>query len=167
MTSETVHLAKRKLFDEWMEEDHLLVHVDTRHAGVIVPSDQKGNSALTLKLSYRFQGTTTADDHGISSYLKFSGDYFEVVIPWDALWGMTSASGVQKVWPESVPADLMKQAAIEKLKEMSGKIFGRSKVEEPKSPLARTNTEVEEDHDQEPKPKSPSGGAKIIPLRRK
>ncbi len=115
--------SKQKVFDEWMEGDHVLVQLDARHEGVSVPSHLADNAALTLKLSYRFQGSTTADEKGIVSYLRFAGDYSECVIPWDAIWGMTSAEKQTEVWTEDVPKEVLLQIACSKISDFGKKLF--------------------------------------------
>ena len=97
---------KKEIFDLWMEGDHTLVHLDATRENVIVPSHLKGNPALTLKLSHLFQGRTESNDEGINTYLKFSGDYFECVLPWDSIFAITSESGEQKIWPTSIQTSL-------------------------------------------------------------
>lgn len=98
---------KIELFEEWMKADHILIHLDARAEGVVVPENHSQDPALTLKLSYLFQGVTTHDDLAISVYLKFQGIYKECVIPWSAIWGMSSEKNEQFVWPESLPAELL------------------------------------------------------------
>jgi hypothetical protein len=100
-------LTKSKIicFEEWMAGDHALVHIDSSRDSVIVPSHLKNNPALTLKLSYLFNGKTTFNENDISAHLKFSGNYFECIIPWDTLWGMSSENGAQKIWKDSFPLE--------------------------------------------------------------
>lgn len=97
--------SKIKCFEEWMAGDHALVHIDSSRESVIVPSHLKNNPALTLKLSYLFNGKTTFNENDISAHLKFSGNYFECIIPWDTLWGMSSENGEQKIWKDSFPLE--------------------------------------------------------------
>ena len=108
-----VPLNKVKLFSEWMKGDHVLIHLDARREDVRVPDHLKDHPALTLKMSYLFQGKTEHNDEGITSYLKFSGLYQECHIPWSSLWGMTSADGEQVVWPEDAPKELLKSSFIQ------------------------------------------------------
>lgn len=116
---------KMKLFEELMQEDHVLVHLDGSAEGVELPDHLQGNPALTLKLSYLFQGETSFDDDAIVTHLKFSGTYHRCVLPWSAIWGMTSAEGKQVTWPESLPRELVLQLAKQQLFSIGRKIFGR------------------------------------------
>ena len=117
---------KKKFFDEGMVGDHVLVHFDARKGGVQVPVHLAGNPALTLKLSYLFQGETKADEQGVTSYLKFSGDYYQCVIPWDAVWGITTWDQKNRVWPEEVPREVVLQLVKTKIVEGGKKFFGRA-----------------------------------------
>lgn len=106
MDSESSSSNKKEIFNLWMEGDHVLVHLDSTPENVIVPSHLKDNPALTLKMSHLFQGRTEANKDGITSYLKFSGNYFECIVPWDSIFAITSESGEQKLWPHSLPQAL-------------------------------------------------------------
>jgi len=105
---------KIKTFEEWMAGDHALIHFDSRHQSVIVPAQLKNNPILTLKLSYLFNGKTSFDENEISSFLKFSGNYFECVVPWDTIWAISSEHGEQKIWEESFPKDQLVESPIKK-----------------------------------------------------
>jgi len=135
---------KLKIFDDWMRGDHILIHVDSRRSDVEVPESCRNNYALVLKLSYLFSGETARDDSGISAYLKFSGQYEKCVIPWTAIWGITSSDGQQKIWPKELPPELVVQLAVKKLKEVGKKVLRRKPEEEgpetePPKPRARGN----------------------------
>jgi hypothetical protein len=147
---------KKKFFEEGMKEDHVLLHLDARRSGVEVPAHLKDNPALALKVSYLFQGKTTHDDKAVTSYLKFSGDYHECVIPWLAIWGITTSKQKNQIWPEDVPKELVLQLARAKIAELGHKLFGgRDKTAEPEQEdLQKTPQSAEE-----PGPdKKPGGG---------
>ncbi|MCB0321939.1 MAG: hypothetical protein KDD69_00150 [Bdellovibrionales bacterium] len=129
--NELIRRKKRRCFDEWMAGDHVLIQLDARRADVEVPAHLKDNPALTLKLSYRFQGEVTQDDDKVTAYLKFGGEYYCCVVPWDAVWGMTAGDGNSQVWPEHVPREVMTQLARAKLSEIGSKLLGKVR------PLAR------------------------------
>ncbi len=120
---------KQKFFEEAMKGDHLLVHLDARSDGVQVPPQFAGNPALTLKLSYLFQGKTTCDEHAVSAYLKFSGEYHHCVVPWSAVWGMTASDQKNHIWSEDVPREVVVQLARAKIAEVGKKLLRRGKKE--------------------------------------
>ena len=113
----TAPADKMKTFEEWMKGDHVLLHLDSRREKVEVPAHLAGNSALTLKVSYLFQGTTEHNDEGVTAYLRFSGNYERCVIPWAAIWGMSNDKGEQKIWAEDLPAEILSE--IRKLQQSS------------------------------------------------
>jgi hypothetical protein len=98
--------SKERVFDELMEGDHVLVHLDGSASAVRVPDHLRANALLTLKLSYKFQGEITPAKEGITAWLRFSGNYEECFLPWDAIWGITAESGEQIIFPDSLPAPL-------------------------------------------------------------
>ncbi len=125
---------KTTKFEDWMQGDHVLLHLDSRREGVEVPAHLRNNPSLTLKVSYLFQGETTHDENGISTYLKFSGDYSKCVLPWNAIWGMTSADGKQMVWPKEMPNELLIAFAKQQLSALGRSVFGKKKSSPPEDP---------------------------------
>ena len=102
--------TKNALFDRFAELDHVLVHIDATRPEVVVPEHLQGNPALTLKLSHRFQGTMTTDELGVHAWLRFEGKYCECRLPWEAIWGMTSADGERVLFSESIPTEVARQS---------------------------------------------------------
>lgn len=91
-----------------LERGLVMVHLDARRAGVLVPPDLRCESHLRLHLSYRFvPPDLSVGEWGIRSTLSFSGKRFTVAIPWSALFGITSK--VTHEWwmfPEDMPSEL-------------------------------------------------------------
>lgn len=119
--------TKKALFDTWIEDDHILVHFDARRDDVSVPVHLKDQHSLTLKLSLLFQGETKSDNEKISSYLRFNNEYFHCIIPWDAIWGMTSDQGVQKIWETDLPKEVFHKAAQMMIQSMGEKLMSSFK----------------------------------------
>lgn len=124
-----------------MRDEHTLIHLDSRRSGVQVPPDLAKNPALTLKLSYQFQGKTTLNEEAITTFLKFDGNYTECILPWSAIWGMTGSKGKNAVWPEDMPKELLVQLAKEQLRMLGKRIFGKKGAEEATPTTASTTTE--------------------------
>ncbi len=142
--------TKKSLFDTWIQDDHILVHLDARKDEVMVPAHLKDQHSLTLKLSMFFQGETKADDEKISSYLRFNNEYFECIIPWNAVWGMTSDQGVQKIWEQDLPKEVFHQLAKMMLQSVGEKIMAplkrrtERKTEESKEAAPDKSTDTPE-----------------------
>lgn len=91
-----------------LERGLVMVHLDARRPGVLVPPDLRCESHLRLHLSYRFvPPDLSVGEWGIRSTLSFSGKRFTVAIPWSALFGITSKV-TQEWWmfPEDMPTEL-------------------------------------------------------------
>lgn len=122
---------KKEQFSKWFSDEHVLVHLDARRSGVEVPEEFKDDHSLTLKLSAQFQGPTDFDDERIVALLKFHGEYSRCVMPWPAIWGMTSTGGEQRIWSEELPREVITHLAVNKIREIGSRILGRDKGEEP------------------------------------
>ena len=127
---EVIQAQKKKHFEFLLEQDHVLLHLDSRRAGVTVPKNLSGIPALTLKVSRLFEGEMTHDNSSIVAYLKFSGEYFRCEVSWEAIWGMSSANTVQKVWQEDFPKELIIEAAKQKFSQIKNRIFGKKRPDD-------------------------------------
>lgn len=123
---DVIQAQKKKHFELLLEQDHVLLHLDSRKAGVIVPTNLSDNPALSLKVSRLFQGEMTFDMSKIVVYLKFNGEYFRCEIPWQTIWGMSSAGGEQKVWQQDFPKELIIELAKQKFIQLKERIFKKS-----------------------------------------
>ncbi len=130
---------KQSVLAKWFEGDHVLLHLDARREGVDVPVAFRTNHSLTLKVSGLFQGPTTWNDQSIVALLKFNGEYYRCVIPWNAIWGMTSSQSEQKIWPEDLPTEVVRDLTLTKLREIGSRLLGIKKEKEDS-----TNIEPEE-----------------------
>jgi stringent starvation protein B len=91
-----------------LERGLVMVHLDARRAGVLVPPDLRCESHLRLHLSYKFAPPDlTIGEWGIRSTLSFSGRRFTVAVPWSSLFAITSKV-THEFWmfPEDMPAEL-------------------------------------------------------------
>lgn len=124
---------KEMTLSQWFEGDHVLLHLDARREGVDVPAAFKTNHSLTLKVSGLFQGPTTWNNQSVVALLKFNGEYFRCVIPWSAIWGMTSAQNEQKIWPEDLPTEVVRDLTLTKLREIGSRLLGIKKEKDESS----------------------------------
>lgn len=113
----TTTSLKYKQLDRWLEDDHVLVHLNLASPGVQVPEHFQGKDTLTLKLSRRFRGSMELTHEQITAELLFGTTYHSCVLPLDSIWGATSAGGENRLWAESLPPALLAkaQAASRKL----------------------------------------------------
>jgi stringent starvation protein B len=86
----------------------VMVHLDARRPGVVVPPEFRTENHLRLNLSYRFEPSDlSVGEWGLRSTLSFSGSRFTVAIPWSAVFAITSHAS-QEFWmfPEDMPPEL-------------------------------------------------------------
>ncbi len=94
----------------------VMIHLDARRPGVLVPASLKQEAHLRLNLSYRFDPPDlTVGDWGIRATLSFSSARFRVAVPWSALFAITSYA-TKEFWmyPDDMPKELIQQAALAK-----------------------------------------------------
>jgi stringent starvation protein B len=87
----------------------VLVHLDGRSAGVQVPVKFAADPELRLNLSYRFASRDlTLGDDGVCCTLSFGGLPFRCVLPYAAIYAVTShVTGEALVWPDDLPLDVV------------------------------------------------------------
>lgn len=109
------------------DDDYVLVHLDPRNKDLFVPEHLTRDSSVTLKLSRYFRGKLEINEDAICAELLFGGEYFSCVIPFEAVWGCTSETGENIIWPESTPEEVLQNlletadSRSEKAAEMSNK----------------------------------------------
>lgn len=97
-----------------LDRGMVMIHLDARRPGVIVPPSLRGEHHLRLNLSYRFDPPDlSVGEWGIRSTLSFSGSRFTVAVPWSALFAITSHV-TQESWmyADDIPAELLQQTMV-------------------------------------------------------
>lgn len=96
-----------------LDKGMVMVHLDARRPGVLVPPSLREEAHLRLNLSYRFDPPDlSVNDWGVRSTLSFSGSRFTVAIPWSALFAITSyATKESWTYAEDLPAELLQTLA--------------------------------------------------------
>jgi len=91
-----------------LDRGMVMVHLDARRAGVVVPAEFRTESQLRLNLSYRFEPwDLSVGEWGLRSTLSFSGSRFTVAIPWSAVFAIAShCSHEFWMFPEDMPPEL-------------------------------------------------------------
>ena len=135
----------------------MLIHLDARRDGVDVPKNLRTNHSLTLKVSQLFQGPTSWNDVHLMALLKFSGEYYRCVIPWTAVWGMTSSQNEQRIWPEDLPTEVVRDLTLTKLREIGSRLLG---IKRDKEKDQKSSDPVKEAAPLEPDDAAPEGGGR-------
>jgi stringent starvation protein B len=97
-----------------LEQGMVMVHLDARRPGVIVPTSLKGESHLRLNVSYRFDPPDlSVNEWGLRCTLSFGGKRFLVAVPWSSLFAITSyVSKDFWMYPDDMPAELVQEALL-------------------------------------------------------
>jgi stringent starvation protein B len=106
-------LDKKERLLAALDQGMVMIHLDARRPGVLVPASVRGEAHLRLNLSYRFDPPDlTVGEWGVRCTLSFSGSRFTVAVPWSALFAI--ASHVTKefwMYPDDMPPELLQQPA--------------------------------------------------------
>ena len=102
---------KFKVIDKMLADQYALVHVNTRFAGISLPSHLLSQPTVTLKISRLFRKPLFLGHDTVRAELLFNAEYFPCIVPWKAIWGATGVKGDGKVWVESVPEGVLQELA--------------------------------------------------------
>lgn len=100
-----------------LDKGMVMIHLDARRPGVIVPNNLRGEAHLRLNLSYRFDPPDLSiGEWGLRSTLSFAGSRFTVAVPWSALFAITSYV-TREFWmyPDDMPKELIEQSLTQKI----------------------------------------------------
>ena len=98
-----------------LERGMVMIHLDARRPGVLVPQELRCESHLRLHLCYKFDPPDlSVGEWGVRCTLSFSGARFTVAVPWCALFAITSHV-TQEFWmyPDDMPTELTRDPASE------------------------------------------------------
>lgn len=116
---------KRDFVEELMSRGAVLLHIDARVKGSVVPEHLSGDPKLVLRFGYGLAPAITdlfLDEDEISGTLTFGGAPFHCRLPWPAIYAAVSEVDQQAmVWPDDVPAAVLES------------------MQEPPAPRSRTN----------------------------
>ena len=105
--------GKKQVLLAFLERGVAMIHLDARRPGVKVPAQHRGEAHLRLNLSYRYRIPDFAiGEEDVRATLSFGGQPFLCVLPWEAIFGITSqANGDGQVWPEDLPVEVVEASA--------------------------------------------------------
>ncbi len=102
---------KHTTLTRFLEQEYVLLHVNPAIPGLVLPEHLLRNPTVTLKLSHWFQGAMEIESEKVTANLLFNGTYFNCVIPYRCVWGMTSTSGESNMWPDALPSAALESIA--------------------------------------------------------
>ncbi|OJH34701.1 ClpXP protease specificity-enhancing factor SspB [Cystobacter ferrugineus] len=97
-----------------LDKGMVMIHLDARRPGVLVPHSLRNESHLRLNLSYRFDPPDlTVGEWGVRCTLSFSGSRFKVAVPWSSLFAVTSHVTKESwAYPDDMPIELLQQSMV-------------------------------------------------------
>jgi stringent starvation protein B len=105
--------ARQQKYDQFLaflDQGIVMVHLDPRSQGVVVPPEFQADKMLCLNIAYGFRLPTLEvnQEDGIYAVLSFSQRNFGCTVPWDAIFALTLPHDTHEgvLWPEDVPDDL-------------------------------------------------------------
>ena len=100
---------KREQIEDFLEGDHVLLHINPAMSGVTLPDYLTRELTVTLRISRHYQGSLDLQETKIVADLRFSGVYTTCIIPYSALWGCTSSQGEFVLWAAAEHTKLFEQ----------------------------------------------------------
>ena len=91
-----------------------LLHLDARREGVVVPTHLQGEAHLVLQYGNDLAipiPDLQIDENGVSATLSFARTPWPTVVPWTAVYVVTSPDGRGVLYDEDVPGDVSVIAA--------------------------------------------------------
>ncbi len=111
--SGSVHTQKRDLMLEFLDRGLVMVHIDPRVDGVVVPEYLTHDVTLRLNIAYGFNlPSLEIDEEGIYAVLSFGGVNHGCTIPWESVFALTMPDDERggRIWPSSLPPELVEAA---------------------------------------------------------
>lgn len=110
----TDHAEKRATMLTLLDRGLVMVHLDPRVDGVVVPEYLGFDPTLRLNIAYGFNlPALEIDDEGIYAVLSFGGVNHGCTLPWESIYALTlpDAEHDGKLWAASLPPELAEQTA--------------------------------------------------------
>lgn len=142
---------KRRQLERALQQGTVMIHLDARRPGVIVPARFRDDFHLRLNVSLRFDPPDlTVGEWGVRETLSFGGVRFAVAVPWSAIFAITGPGRAGQAWmySEEMPRELFEEAArhfglsgaeVDQLRD-EAKLIGPAELRhgaEPNDPVAR------------------------------
>ncbi len=109
MSGDTTREQKRQKMLELLDRGMVMIHLDPRAPGVIVPPQFRADPVLRLNVAWQFQlPALEIGDDSIYAVLSFQRQNFGCTVPWEAVFGLTMPDVEHEgmLWPESMPPEL-------------------------------------------------------------
>ena len=114
MSSPLERPSKQQAFLALLKEGWTSLHLDARHAGVLVPEAFRNEAHLILQYGHDLPipiPDLEVDGDGVRATLSFSRTAHVTFIPWSAVYAVTGDDGRGILFAEDVPSDVSVVAA--------------------------------------------------------
>ncbi len=104
---------KKEVMLAFLEKTSVFIHLDPRHAEVVVPPWFKKQAQLALQVGLNMPvpiRDLSVDDECVSCTLSFNRSPFFCWIPWAAIFALVGEDQRGMVWPDDVPPEVAAQA---------------------------------------------------------
>lgn len=99
---------KKAIMEQLLGAGPVLVQLDARKPGVMVPPQHAGDAQLVLRFGWALSPPIPdldVSDDGIAGTLAFGDHRFTCVIPWGAVFALVAEDGRGLFWPEDAPPE--------------------------------------------------------------
>ncbi len=108
-----MELAKASVVMQWLPDGLVRVHIDATREGVVVPREFRKKENLILEWGFNLPKQIVdmkIDQEAISGTLSFSDGFVFCIVPWHAVFAVTSPSlGEAKVWLNDASPKIQRQ----------------------------------------------------------
>lgn len=112
MSNDSTTLSKREALESLLSHGDVLLQLDPRADGVVVPPDLSGQPLLVLRIGLDMPvpiPDLDISDQLVQATLSFNREPYHVKVPWHAVFGMVSEGGQGLLWTGDVPTEVMEQ----------------------------------------------------------
>jgi stringent starvation protein B len=153
---EESEITKQSLLKKMLDKGMVLIALDARTSGVIVPKNLAHDYQLKLNLSHRFGLPMLLSETGIEAILTFSGKPHECVIPWKAIFLIVSHNTEESlIFPEDFPTELIQNPDLLKVQSSSQVINPAEKTNNVKKTKKTTPIKTTKSDSTEPQKAKP------------
>ena len=108
--------VKRRQLLSMLDKGLVMIHLDPRAEGVIVPERFKADPVLRLNIAYGYRlPALDVGLDGVYAVLSFSKQNFGCTLPWSSIFALSSPDSAHEgiVWPEAVPPELRRALGVD------------------------------------------------------
>ena len=110
----SAHEEKREMMLYLLDRGLVMIHLDPRKEGVVVPEHFRADASLRLNIAYGFNlPALEVDEEGVYAVLSFGGVNYGCTIPWGSVYAITLPDEDHggRLWAEDLPPELVGSAA--------------------------------------------------------